>query len=56
VESCLVFGGVIGDQKMDSESIVELIPGGGNKQHACTGAINVERAVKIHLPMLRAIS
>ena len=55
VESCLIFGGIIGGQKMDSKNIAELIPRGGNKQHACTDAINVERAIEVHLPMLRAI-
>jgi hypothetical protein len=41
---------------MDSENIVELVLRGGTKQHACTDTVNFERAIKVHLPMLRVIS
>jgi hypothetical protein len=40
---------------MDLENIAELIPRGGNKQHACASTMNVEPTIEVHLLVLRAI-
>ena len=55
METCLIFDCIIGGQKMNSEYISELVLGGSNEQYTCPGTFNVESAIEVDLPMLRAV-
>ena len=54
VETCFVFGGVVGCRKMYLENISKLILGRRNEQNAGTSTINVKGAIEVHHPVLRA--
>ena len=54
METCFIFGGVVGGQKVYSENVSELILGRRNEQNAHTATVNVESTVKVHHPVLRA--
>ena len=56
VETRFIFGGVVGDRKMYSENISELILGWRNEQNACTSTVDVEGAIEVHHLVLRASS
>ena len=56
VETCFIFGGVVGGQKVYPENISELILGRCNEQNARTSTIDVEGVVKVHHPVLGACS
>ena len=56
VETCFIFGGVVGGQKMYSENTSELILGWRDEQNACTSTIDVESTVKVHHLVLEASS
>ena len=53
---CFVFGGVVGGQKMYSESVSELILGRRNEQNARTSTADVEGTIEVHHPVLGASS
>ena len=56
VETCFIFNGVVGGQKMYPENVSELILGRHDEQNAHTSTIDVEGAFEVHHPMLRASS
>ena len=56
METRFIFGDVVGGQKMYLENVSELILGQRNEQNACTNTIDVEGAVEVHHPVLRASS
>ena len=56
VETCFIFGGIVGGWKMYSENVSELILGRRNEQNASTSTIDVEGTVDVHLLVLRASS
>ena len=54
VETCFVFGGIVGGRKVYPENVPELILGQCNEQNAHTSTIDVEGAIKVHHLVLRA--
>jgi hypothetical protein len=56
METCFIFGGVVGGQKMYPENVSELILGRRNEQNARTSTVDVESAIKVHYLVLRASS
>ena len=48
VETCFVFSGIVGGQKMYSENVSELILGRHNEQNALTSTIDVEGTIEVH--------
>jgi len=52
METCFVFGGVVGGRKVYLENVSELILGRHDEQNARTSTIDVESAIKVHHPML----
>ena len=47
METCFIFGGVVGGWKMYSENVSELILGRRNEQNASISTIDVEGAVEV---------
>ena len=56
VETCFIFGGVVGGLKVYPENVLELILGRCNEQNASTSTVDVEGTVKVHHPLLGASS
>ena len=56
VETCFIFGGVVGGQKVYPENVSELILGRRNEQNAHTSTVDVEGAIEVHHPVLGASS
>ena len=56
METCLIFGGVVGGWKMYSENVSELILGRRNEQNASTSTVVVEGIVEVHHLVLGASS
>ena len=56
VETCFIFGGIIGGWKMNLENILKLVLGQRNEQNASTSTIDVEGVIKVHHPVLEASS
>ena len=56
METCFIFDGVVGGQKMYSENISELILGRHNEQNARTSTVDVEGTVEVHHLVFRASS
>ena len=56
VETCFIFGGVVGGQKIYSENVLEIILGWRNEQNASTSTVDVKGAVEVHHPVLGASS
>ena len=54
VETCFIFGGVVGGQKVYPENVSELILGRRNEQNARTSTIDVEGTVEVHHLVLGA--
>ena len=54
VETCFIFGGVVGGRKMYAENISELILGQHNEQNARSSTVDVKGVVEVHQPMLGA--
>ena len=54
VETCFIFGGVVGGRKMHSENISKLILGRHDEENARTSTVDVESAIKVHHPLLGA--
>ena len=54
METCFVFGGVVGGQKMYSENVSEFILGRCDEQNACTSTVDVESTVEVRHPVLGA--
>ena len=52
VETCFVFGGVVGGRKLYPENVSEFILGRHNEQNAHTSTVDVEGAVEVHHLML----
>ena len=48
VETCFIFGGVVGGRKMYPENISELILGWRDEQNARTSTVDVKGAVEVH--------
>ena len=56
VETCFIFGGVVGGWKMYSENISELVFGRRNEQNVSASTVDVKGAVEVHHPVLGASS
>ena len=56
VETCFIFGGVIGGRKMYPENVSELILGWRDEKNARTSTVDVESTVKVHHLVLGASS
>ena len=56
MDTRFIFGSIVGGQKMYSENISEFILGRCYEQNACTSIIDVEGAIEVHHPVLRASS
>ena len=56
VETCFVFGGIVGDQKIYPKNISKLILGRRDEQNARTSTIDVESIIEVHHLGLRASS
>ena len=56
METCFIFGGVVGGQKMYPENVSELILCWRDEKNACTSTVDVESTIKVHHPVLRASS
>ena len=56
METCFVFGGVVGGRKMYSENISKFILGQRDEQNARTSTIDVESVIEVHHLGLRASS
>ena len=54
METCFVFRGVVGGQKVYPEDVAKLVFGRRNEQNAHTRTIDVKSAVKVHHPVLGA--
>ena len=54
VETCFIFGGVVGGRKVYLENVSELILGRRNEQNARTSTIDVKGTIKVHHLVLRA--
>ena len=56
VETCFILRGVVGSLKMNSEDVTELVISWSNERNASTSTIDVEGAIEVHHPVLRASS
>jgi hypothetical protein len=56
METCFIFGGVVGGRKMYLKNVSELILGWRDEQNARTSTVDVESAVKVHHQVLGASS
>ena len=56
METCFVFDGVVGGQKMYLKNVSEFILGRRNEQNARTSTIDVESVIEVHHLGLRASS
>ena len=56
VETCYIFGNVVGGRKVYPKNVSELILGRRNEQNTHANTIDVESTVKVHYPVLRASS
>ena len=56
VETCFIFGGIVGGWKVYSENVSELILGWRNEQNAPTSTVDVKGTVEVHHPVLGASS
>ena len=56
METCFIFSGIVGGQKMYSENISKFIHGWRDEQNAHTSTVDVESAVEVHHPVLTASS
>ena len=54
VETCFIFGGIVGGRKVYPENVSKLILGRRNEQNARTSTIDVKGAIEVHHPVLRA--
>ena len=54
METCFVFGGVVGGRKVYLENVSEFILGWPDEQNARTSIVDVEGAVKVHHQVLGA--
>ena len=54
METCFVFSGVVGGQKVYLENVSEFILGRRDKKHARTSTIDVKGTVEVHHPVLGA--
>ena len=54
VETCFIFHGIVGGQKVYLEDIAELIFGRRNEQNACASTVDVKGAIKVHHLVLEA--
>ena len=54
METCFIFGGIVGGRKMYPGNVLELILGRRDEQNAHTSTIDVESTVKVYHPVLRA--
>ena len=54
VETCFIFGSVVGGRKVYLENISELILGQRNEQNARASTIDVKGTVEVHHPVLGA--
>ena len=54
METCFIFGGVIGGRKVYPENVSELILGQHNEQNAHTSTVDVKDAIEVHHPVLGA--
>ena len=54
METCFIFGGVVGGWKMNSENVLKLVLSQSNKQNSSASTIDVEGTVEIHYPVLGA--
>ena len=54
METCFIFGGVVGGRKVYPENVLELILCRRNEQNARTSTIDVKGAVEVHHPVLGA--
>ena len=54
VETCFIFGGIVGGQKVYPENVLELILGWHNEQNACTSTIDIKGVVEVHHLVLGA--
>jgi hypothetical protein len=52
MQRCLILSGVIGGLEVDMEDIAPPVPRWRDEVHPYPGTIDIEGAVKIHLPML----
>ena len=53
VETCFIFGGVVGGRKVYPENVFELILGRCDEQNARTSIVDVKGAVEVHHSVLR---
>ena len=56
METCFIFGGVVGGWKMYLEYISQLVFGRRNEQNASTSTVDVEGTIEIQYLVLRASS
>jgi len=56
METCFIFGDVVGGQKIYPENVSELVLGRRVEQNALTSTVDVKSAVKVHHLVLRASS
>ena len=56
METCFIFGGVVGGRKVYPKNVSELILGRHNEQNARTSTVDVEGTVKVHHLVLGASS
>ena len=54
VETCFIFGSVVGGRKVYLENVLELIIGRRNELNARTSTVDVKGAVEVHQPVLGA--
>ena len=54
VETCFIFGGVVGGRKVYPENVSELILSWRNEQNARTSTVDVKGTVEVHQPVLGA--
>jgi hypothetical protein len=55
VESRLILNGIIGCFEVDPEDIAQPIPRWQDEIHPCPGTVDIEGAVKIHIPVLGGV-
>ena len=54
METCFIFGVIVGGRKMYPENISELILGRRDEQNARTSTIDVKGTIEVHHPVLEA--
>jgi hypothetical protein len=54
VETCFIFGGVVGSWKVYPKNVSRLILGRRNEQNACTSTVDVKGVIEVHHLVLRA--